>query len=177
MIDDGETGSMRDPVAIAAFSKFYKEHFPSLVALVRYLGGSYNEAIDCVQDAMAKALPPVWITLDNPHAWCRRVCTNNFLRTRGRSREDVVADMEEAVHPIISPSAAIEEFEQHFEVVRLLRSLSLRRRQVMALFLDGAPYAEIAEILEISEATVRSTHRSARAQLARVIDNDGRAPQ
>jgi DNA-directed RNA polymerase specialized sigma24 family protein len=43
----------------------------------------------------------------------------------------------------------------------------------MACVLDGASYDEIADALGMTPATVRSTHRYARLDLARFLEEDG----
>jgi RNA polymerase sigma factor (sigma-70 family) len=162
-----------DPVALAAFAKFYREAVPGLIGFLRLLGASYPVAADCVQDTMLKALPPVWGTLTHPRAWCRTTCLNIYRRQAARNREDPVADIELTDHPLISADTDFTELEEHFEVVRLLARLPLRRRQVMACVFDGATYDEIAEVLEMTPATVRSTHRYAKLDLARFLEENG----
>lgn len=173
----GELGASahKDPVALAAFAKFYKEAVPGLIAFLRLLGASYPVAADCVQDTMLKALPPVWETLTHPRAWCRTTCLNLYRRRATRNREDPVADIELSDHPLISTDTDFTALEEHFEVVRLLERLPLRRRQVMACVLDGASYDEIADALGMTPATVRSTHRYAKLDLARFLEEDGGA--
>jgi RNA polymerase sigma factor (sigma-70 family) len=163
----------QDPVALAAFAKFYKEAVPGLIAFLRLLGASYPVAADCVQDAMLKALPPVWGTLTHPRAWCRTTCLNLYRRRAARNREDPVADVQLSDHPLMATDTDYTALEEHFEVVRLLERLPLRRRQVMACVLDGASYDEIADALGMTPATVRSTHRYARMDLARFLEEDG----
>jgi RNA polymerase sigma factor (sigma-70 family) len=166
-----------DPVEIAEFSKFYKEAVPGLIAFLRLLGAPYAVAADCVQDTMLKALPPVWGTLAHPRAWCRTTCLNFYRRQAARTREDSVANIEKTAHPLISPDTDLQELEEHFEVIRLLKRLPLRRRQVMACIYDGASYEEIAEALEMTPATVRSTHRYAKLDLAKLLMESGGGAQ
>jgi RNA polymerase sigma factor (sigma-70 family) len=165
--------TMPDPVQDAEFSKFYKASFPRLVAFLRVTGAPYAIAVDCAQEAMIKALPPVWAVIENPHAWCRRTCRNFYLRHVERNREESVGDLEQMGHPLIAPDTDFREVEQHFTVLQLLKKLSPRRRQVMAYVYDDAPYEEIAEALDMSVATVRSTCRDARAQLATLLEENG----
>jgi RNA polymerase sigma factor (sigma-70 family) len=164
-----------DLVALAAFAKFYREAVPGLIAFLRLLGAPYPVAADCVQDTMLKALPPVWETLTHPRAWCRTTCLNLYRRQVARNREDPVPDIELTDHPLISADTDFAELEEYFEVVRLLRRLPLRRRQVMACIYDGASYDEIAEALQMTPATVRSTHRYAKLDLARLLGESGGA--
>jgi RNA polymerase sigma factor (sigma-70 family) len=164
-----------DPVALAAFAKFYQDAVPGLIAFLRLLGASYPVAADCVQDAMLKALPPVWETLTHPRAWCRTTGLNLYRRQAARHREDPVADIELTDHPLLAMDTDFDELEERFEVVRLLQRLPLRRRQVMACIYDGASYDEIAEALQVTPATVRSTHRYAKLDLARFLEENGGA--
>ncbi|WP_170231224.1 RNA polymerase sigma factor [Pseudonocardia kunmingensis] len=163
----------QDPVELAEFAKFYREAVPGLIGFLRLLGASYPVAADCVQDTMLKALPPVWGTLTHPRAWCRTTCMHAYRRQAARNREDPVADVGLTDHPLLSTDTDFDELEEHFEVVRLLERLPLRRRQVMACVYDGASYDEIAEALGMTPATVRSTHRYAKLDLARLLGENG----
>ena len=167
--------TVHDPVELAAFAKFYREAVPGLIGFLRLLGASYPVAADCVQDTMLKALPPVWGTLTHPRAWCRATCLNAYRRQAARNREDPVADIALTDHPLLSSDTDFDELEQRFEVIRLLERLPLRRRQVMACVLDEATYDEIAEALGMTPATVRSTHRYAKLDLARFLGENGGA--
>ncbi|OZM81714.1 RNA polymerase sigma factor [Pseudonocardia sp. MH-G8] len=167
--------AVHDPVELAAFAKFYREAVPGLIGFLRLLGASYPVAADCVQDTMLKALPPVWGTLTHPRAWCRTTCMHAYRRQAARNREEPVADIVLTDHPLLSSDTDFDELEQRFEVVQLLERLPLRRRQVMVCILDGATYDEIAEALGMTPATVRSTHRYAKLDVARFLGENGGA--
>jgi RNA polymerase sigma-70 factor (ECF subfamily) len=92
------------------------------------------------------------------------------LRAQGRSKRSAVIATD---HEILSRAADPDDLTAHLEGredVRRMRAalatLSDGHREVVELaFLDGLPYAEIAERLGIAEGTVKTRVARARAQL------------
>jgi RNA polymerase sigma factor (sigma-70 family) len=155
-----------DAAEFAEFSKFYRESTPGLMAFLRYLGASFEDAADCVQDTMEKALPPAWSTLANPMAWCRVTCHRAYLSHIRRIREQLVAEIEEVNHPLVSPDIDYDAREELHEIVKLIRRMQVgRRRDVLAYRFAGAEYREIADALDITEDNARSTYRYAMRDL------------
>jgi RNA polymerase sigma factor (sigma-70 family) len=159
---------------ITEFSKFYMENVPRLVAFLVCEGVSVSDAADCVQETLIDALPPVWITLEYPYAWCRRVAHRKACNLIQRRREVPFADPELAGSPLLAPGLDIENFEKNHEFLHWLSQLDgVRQRQVLVWIYDGATPAEIAAELGMHPATVRSTLRNARAALRRLRAEGG----
>jgi RNA polymerase sigma-70 factor (ECF subfamily) len=57
-------------------------------------------------------------------------------------------------------------------VLNVLRALPLRQRQVLALTFDDWTDAEIADLLKIEEAAVRSNRKKARRNAAELIGEE-----
>jgi RNA polymerase sigma factor (sigma-70 family) len=155
---------------ITEFSKFYMENVPRLVTFLVCTGVSTVDAADCVQETLIDALPPVWATLNYPYAWCRRVAYRKACDlTKRRQREQPFADLEQVGSPLVAPNIDIEDLESKHEFLRWLARLNGgKQREVLAWTYDGATPAEIAEVLDMDPATVRSTLRNARAVLRRL---------
>jgi RNA polymerase sigma-70 factor (ECF subfamily) len=163
--------SVQDP--IEEYSSFYKESVPRLIAFLRWQGVPLAEASDCVQEALIKALPPKWETIEKPYAWCRIAAWRIYQRRVSRCREVPTGEVELTGCPLITPGADIENFEKRHQVLQLVEQLSPRQRQVMTWAYDGASPGEIAEELGMNTATVRSTLRHARAALNRMLNDEG----
>src|SRR5215475_7727609 len=148
----------------AEFEEFYRTEFGRLVAFLLYHGASLAQAADVAQDAMAQAFRS-WPRIESPRAWVRTVAGRMFARRLAAVEETPAEDVPEPTPPLRSPSPT-EEWEQRHEILRLLRSLPARQRQVMAWTLDDYTPTEIAEILGMEPAAVRQNLRRARTRLA-----------
>jgi RNA polymerase sigma-70 factor, ECF subfamily len=119
-----------------------------------------HDAEDAVQEALARA----WRSRHacrNPEAplpWCLQITRNEAIRLIGRSRpraSDEPLDEDERVED----SVAKPEWPQillRVDVRRALENLPPHERQLIALrYLHDFSHSEIAEMLEIPEATAR----------------------
>lgn len=165
MTDQPALGDRPESCEVAAYSSFYREAVPPLIAFLRHLGAPFEVAADCVQETMIKALPPVWSTLTHPRAWCRRTSYHFYVQHLRQRREHPDADIELGPNPLINPDTNLEEVEARHEINWLLEKLPDRQREVMAFVFDDASTAEIADTLSITTGTVRATVRDARKKL------------
>lgn len=148
----------------AAFSAFYREFVPILVAFLMWQGARLSDAADIAQDTMIKAYEN-WSTIRHPEAWARRVASRELVRRIARVPEDPCPDPPEC--PLLPPLTNVEAWEQRHEILRLLDELPPRQRQVLAWTMDGYTPTAIAEELEITPEAVRSSLRKARRALAK----------
>lgn len=156
---------------IAEFSKFYVETAPRLTAFLISLGWSTSDAADCVQETLIAALPPMWITLSNPLAWCRLVAYRKACNLARQRREIPVWDPEQSGSPLITPGADLDDLEQAHQFLYWLSRLDgFKQREVLVWTFDGATPTEIATGLNMNPATVRSILRDARVALRRIRD-------
>jgi RNA polymerase sigma factor (sigma-70 family) len=160
------------PTDLAEFSQFYRMKAGKLVAFLRWQGAPLPDATDCVQEALTRCFER-WETIADPHAWCRRVASRLYSR-RVATIEDPVDDLE-AVSPsvLLRLDAKIDEFENRHVILQMIRKLPLRQRQVLAWTFDGAPDAEIADVLQISLDAVKATRHKARIALSRIAKDEG----
>jgi len=149
-----------------SFDDLYRREFPGLVAVATALSGYDGE--DLVQDAMVKALTN-WERvqrLERPGGWCHRVllnlCRSRFRRRRTADRYLQRLRCEEAT--TAAPSADVLAFWS------AVRELPERTRLAVTLHYAGdRPVAEVAEILNVPEGTIRSDLSRARAALVREL--------
>lgn len=155
----------------AAFSAFYREFTPTLVAWLIWQGARLPVAADVAQETMIKAYQN-WSTINQPAAWARRVASRALASHIARIEEDPVDDVGE--HSALLPSLTnVAEWEQRHEVLQRLDLLPFRQRQVMAWTLDGYTPAEIAVELRITAEAVRSSLKKARRTLAAYLRAEG----
>jgi len=146
----------------ANFDDFYARERPGLVALAYALCGSTGSAEDVVQDAFLDALAR-WDRLAHPSAWIRRVIANKSVSLFRRRAT-------EARHLLLGVAPGTDpEPELHREVSELwveVRKLPKRQAQTVALrYIDGARISEIAEILGVSDETVKTHLKRAKQTL------------
>lgn len=150
------------------FEELYRRDFRRLVALAHGLSGSRSAAEELVQEAFLTAHRR-WDEIGeyaDPSAWLRRVVVNRSVSVvRRRVAEGL------ALARLGRRRAVPDELPEHDETVwRAVRRLPPRQAQVVALYyVDDRPVAEIAEILQCAEGTVKATLHQARHSLARTL--------
>lgn len=142
-----------------SISEVYAAHRLGLVRLAILLVDDLPTAEDVVQDAFAGLVGRYGDGADvnNLMSYLRKAVVNNagsVLRRRRVARA-YVAPYEPAVN---GPESNAILADEHREVLAALRRLSPRQREVLVLrYWEGRSEAEIAEILGISQGTVKST--------------------
>lgn len=132
------------------------------MVLLITMGASRADAEDATQEAMIRAWQR-WESIDKPEAWVRTVAVRAYWRMVN-ARPQTAPFNEPVPESTADPSLSIfTEEQQH--VLRLLRALPPMQCNVAALTYDGSTCGEIAILLGISEATVRSHLRHARKNL------------
>jgi RNA polymerase sigma factor (sigma-70 family) len=149
------------------FASFFQERFSRTVVLLISAGASRADAEDATQEAMIQAWQH-WQSIRKPTAWLRTVAFRTWPKQGDIQRFKTVPLEDADRSTILYPDLSIFATEQQ-QVLRLLRALPPMQRAVAALFYDGAPCGEIAELLDVSEATVRSHLRHARRTLKEMM--------
>lgn len=143
------------------FAGFYRSHFTRLVAYLVYQGAAAHLAADIAQDAMATVYVR-WPEISSPRAYAWTVAYRAFIRQALEDApETPVGEVPEPASVLPRPGEA-EAWLQSQQVIEVLRALPPRQRQVLALTIDGWAPAEIAELLSIDPAAVRSSLKKAR---------------
>ena len=130
-------------------------------------GASRADAEDATQEAMIQAWQQ-WESIREPAAWLRTVAFRAWSKQGNMQRFNTVQLDDADRSTVPDRDLSIFATEQQ-KVLRLLRALPPMQRAVAALFYDGAPCDEIAGLLDISEATVRSHIRHARKALKEMM--------
>ena len=153
------------------FAAFYDREIRSVVGLTYVLSGSRAGAEDLAQDAFLAAYRH-WdrISLyEDPGAWVRRVVVNRAISAGRRRVAEAKALMRLSGARITLPELSVD----NKDLWSAVRRLPHRQAQVIALrYWDQRTTHEIAEILELSGATVKSHLQRARQTLADTHSKD-----
>ncbi|MEL6890562.1 MAG: RNA polymerase sigma factor [Actinomycetota bacterium] len=150
-------------------TEVYRAHADELIRYATVLVGP-DDAPDVVTDAVLAAFAsPGWRHVDNRRAYLFRAVlngANSFHRStsRRRQRERVVAGSSATTTVLPDPST---------DAIRALRTLSPQQRAVVYLtYWEDLTAAEIADLLAISEGSVRKQLARARGHLRKVLPRD-----
>ena len=173
---DGKGVGRRTRRRSSSFDGFYRSNVRGLVALGWSLTGDPDVAADLAHYAMGEAAAS-WERvelLERPDLWVRRVVINRsatHFRTRERQQRALVA---------VGPSTQPDELElsestaRFFELVRELPPL--QARVVTLHYLEDRAVAEIAQVLDVTTGTVKTSLHRARVSLARRLRGEQDRP-
>ncbi|WP_297609976.1 RNA polymerase sigma factor [Nocardia sp.] len=160
------------PVWQEEFIEFYRKSVPRLVGFLILQGARRADAAEIVQETMTKAWNS-WSTINLPMAWARKTASRVWLRRIASLEEDLIGEFPEN-SALCSRTSDIDEWIARDHYYRVVSGLPPRQRQVMVWAMEGCAAAEIAELLQISQATVRSHLRKARRTIAIKLEEGGR---
>jgi RNA polymerase sigma-70 factor (sigma-E family) len=146
------------------FEDFAAARLPALLRYAVLLCGDRDEAHDLVQEVLTRALVK-WdriAKIEEPHAYVRRMLTNEFLSRRRRRRIRTVP-LDSGPEPPAPPGPEPGEGD---EVWRLLAGLPRQQRAVLVLrYYEGLTDDQIGEALHCRAGTVRGYASRALAAL------------
>ena len=167
-----QEASERPIRSVPDFESFYRSEYRQVVGLAYVLSGSRIVAEDITQDAFLAA-HKAWDRVgsyDKPEAWVRRVVANlsvSFFRTKTREAKALAR-----LRPSEAYLPRLPEPDDKFW--KAVRALPTRQAQAIALhYVEDRSVADIAEILECSESTVKVHLHKGRAKLARRFSATG----
>jgi DNA-directed RNA polymerase specialized sigma24 family protein len=145
-----------------------RDLYPSLRRFAAVVGPAEVDPDDLVQDALVRVLGSGSLArLDNPAAYLRRTMVNlasNHRRRLGRKHR--------ALNRVVVPDSYQPSYPS--DVAELLR-LSPRSRAVLYLTsVEGRSFAEVAEVLDCSEASARAAASRGRRKLRTVLSEEAR---
>lgn len=150
------------------FSAFYRNVVPRLVGFLANQGATVAVATEIAQDTMVKAYQR-WAEIDRPQAWVHTVASRALVRRIADIREDPVEQVPESTSLLPHPDA-VAEWEVKHDMLRILRNLPPRQRQVLAWTLNGYTPSEIAKELRMTPNAVSASLRKARRAVTRHIE-------
>jgi RNA polymerase sigma-70 factor (sigma-E family) len=172
-----QPGPQPPPEADALVTALYQAHALGLTRLAYLMLGERQAAEDVVQEAFA-GLYRRWDKLSDPakalpyvRASVLNACRSQ-LRRHGRAPAlTAEAGLADASLPVVSAESSVLSAEQSRSVLRALRQLPPRQREVLVLrfYLDLSE-PEIAAAMGIGPSTVRSTAHRALGALGRLLE-------
>jgi RNA polymerase sigma factor (sigma-70 family) len=149
---------------------------PRLRRFARTIAWNGEDADDLVQVALERALvrSGQWQAGTRLDSWMFRIMKNAWIdEVRGRIRKDRVFAPEEAGEHVGDDSA--ESHQQRMAIQQAISMLSDDHRVVVGLVLvDGLPYKEAAEVLNIPMGTLTSRLVRAREALQGLLSDQAR---
>jgi RNA polymerase sigma-70 factor (ECF subfamily) len=169
----------------AAFDELVMKYSPRLYGLVYNMTSNHEDANDLLQEIFSKAYRSIksFRGKSSFYTWMHSIGVNmtiNFLKKRGRryhlSLDDVDANIQNdpefvEVTATSTPVREVGLLELQKKLNEAMMRLSVDHRTVVTMFdIQGMPHAEIAQILGISEGTVRSRLFYAHRQLQNFLE-------
>ena len=164
----------------AAFDVLIRRYYSRLYGLVYNMTSHHEDTNDILQETFTKAYHalPGFRGNSSLYTWLHTIAYNKcltFLKRRGKrysvSLNDIDADIENdpdfiAATSSPDPSRETSRHDLQKKLNEALQKLSNPHRAVVTMFdIQGMPHAEIAQILKVSEGTVRSRLFYAHKQL------------
>jgi RNA polymerase sigma factor (sigma-70 family) len=165
VVPDDDTEALRQAATNEAFSCFYRATIRSLVGFLLIQGASLPIAAEIAQEAMIKAYQR-WNTVTHPKAWVYTVAGRALVRQVADIREDPCEQTPEPTSLLPAPDMAAE-WEVRQDLLRILPSLPIRQRQVLAWTFAGYTPSEIAQQLRVTPDAVRASLKKARRAASR----------
>ena len=160
----------------ALFHRQLAELLPRLRRFARSVTYHREDADDLVQLALERALTrsAQWEPGTRLDSWMFRIVKNAWIdEVRSRIRRDRVFAPEEEGEHVGDESA--QAHQQRIAVQKAISLLSEDHRMVIGLVLvDGLPYKEAAEVLEIPVGTLTSRLARAREALQEILSDQTR---
>ncbi|MCX7624212.1 MAG: sigma-70 family RNA polymerase sigma factor [Thermomicrobium sp.] len=163
----------------AAFATLVRRYQGVVFAVALRLLGDRDAAEDIVQEAFVRA----YFGLDrfrgtNFRAWVLRIAHNAALDHLRAARRHPRVPLERAPEPArdVEASPGVEHTGLQAALEAALALLPPDQRAVVLLVdVEGLPYDEVAEVLEIPVGTVKSRLARARVRLRQLLEADPRA--
>ena len=174
-----------------AFEQLLLKYQTPIYNLCLRMTGNPEDAADMTQEAFLKA----WRSLSSFQfessfsTWLYRLASNtclDYLRSlKRRSQCSLTVEDDEGEEQVLdvpddapTPEEALLSAEEHARLVYALSQLDASQRQIITLrVVNDLSYAEIAEILDVKEGTVKSRLARARDNLRKKLLQIGNKPE
>jgi RNA polymerase sigma-70 factor, ECF subfamily len=157
----------------AAFDELLQRHWPALVGYLRSIVDEPQTARDIAQETFVylwrarDTLQPFGSVRTLLYRSARHLALNERRRERVRLRNDGnVRAVQSRLARAATPLELVERAELRQALQQAVDALPARRREVFVLgYVHGLPHAEIAEVMAISQQTVKNQMSSALGEL------------
>lgn len=163
-----------------AFSQLYLRYQSKLVRYcARVLKDDVAQAADIVDEAMFD----VWRSAGNfagrskPSTWIYSIARNKLISWLRKTSEVTLEDesiLDALMNPAATPAEELAMDDMQQQLLRLMDQLTDEHREVLKLtYFEDKSVKEVAELLGISENTVKTRMFYARKRLAQLLDKAG----
>lgn len=159
-----------------AVDAWFRSEYPEVYRLCFGFLAHSVEAEDVAQDAMLHVMDRLdgWNPERSYRAWRNtlvvNLCRDRHRRSDARNRAHLRAHEARTRAPLPDPLQELERAEVQHELRAALRALTPREREAFVLRdLDEEPTDEVAEVMGVSPATVRSLLTLARRRLRTLL--------
>lgn len=163
-----------------AFSQLYLRYQSKLVRYcARVLKDDVAQAADIVDEAMFD----VWRSVGNfagrskPSTWIYSIARNKLISWLRKTSEVTLEDesiLDALMNPAATPAEELAMDDMQQQLLRLMDQLTDEHREVLKLtYFEDKSVKEVAELLGISENTVKTRMFYARKRLAQLLDKAG----
>ena len=168
-----------------AFDALWQRYSPRIYSLIYNMTSNHEDANDLLLEVFAKAYRSIngFRGKSSFYTWIHAIAVNmtiNFLKKRGRRHQMSLDDMDANVQndkdflemtAANTPVREVDLAELQKRLNEAMMKLSVEHRAVVTMFdIQGMPHAEIARILGVPEATVRSRLFYAHRQLQNYLE-------
>lgn len=151
----------------ADYEWLFRAAFPRIHRTVTLMLRDHDVAQEITQEAFLKLLEH-WrkvSTYEQPEAWVRRVAIRMAVRHARRESERPARE-QSALRPGAPP-------ERDLDLAEAVAALAPRQRAAVVLhYYEDLPLVEIAQVLQVSESTVKQHLHRARARLAEALGEE-----
>ena len=170
-----------------AFEVLIEAHFKNIYNIAYRIAGNPDDASDMTQEVMIKLFRNIGSFGGNSKfsTWVYRVATNTCLdelkKIRRHSTYSINSEIDTGEGEFLyevedtspTPDLKVEQGELSNMVATAINSLSLEHKAIITLRdIQDFSYEEIANILNLSEGTVKSRLSRARMQLKKILVKD-----
>jgi len=168
-----------------AFDSLWQKYSPRIYSLVYNMTSNHEDANDLLLEIFSKAYRSIngFRGRSSFYTWIHAIAVNmtiNFVKKRGRRVQMSLDDMDTNVQndkdfleltATNTPLREVDLSELQKRLNEAMMKLSVEHRAVVTMFdIQGMPHAEIARILGVPEATVRSRLFYAHRQLQNYLE-------
>lgn len=155
------------------FEAILSREYPRIRRLARRFGIAEADLDDAAQDVLAKA----WAKRGSfgnrasVSTWLTRIALNHFSTILKRQRwRSAVGIPQAARRPVVTPRAESQTKEAYEVASRCIGALSRKQRDAFVLrYLEEMRFAEVAEVLGITEGAARARAFEARTKLREML--------
>jgi RNA polymerase sigma factor (sigma-70 family) len=168
-----------------AFDGLWQKYSSRIYALIYNMTSNHEDANDLLLEVFAKAYRSIngFRGRSSFYTWIHAIAVNmtiNFVKKRGRRFQMSLDDLDSNVRndkefieltAANTPTREVDLSELQQRLNEAMMKLSLEHRTVVTMFdIQGMPHAEIARILGVPDATVRSRLFYAHRQLQNYLE-------